>query len=290
MNPGAASHLDEAAALITGRRAPEPALEGGLHVGVDLGTAVMVLLVLDEHGRPYAGQARTAHVVRDGLVVDFLGAVDRLRAMKTELEADLGADLTEARSGFPPGVPEPERRAIANVLESAELRCLELVDEPTAANNVLGLHDGALVDVGGGTTGIAVLQDGEVVYTADEATGGTHFNLVIAGALDISYEEAEKRKEDAGEQSRLQGVVRPVMEKVATIVERHIQGWQVDQITLVGGASAFPGFAGVVQEITGIDCRLAPHSQWVTPLGIARSGITTPLEALTSNAMNGSRT
>jgi ethanolamine utilization protein EutJ len=32
---------------------------------------------------------------------------------------------------------------------------------------VLGLQNGAIVDVGGGTTGIAILHDGNVIYTAD---------------------------------------------------------------------------------------------------------------------------
>ncbi|HEX7974421.1 MAG TPA: hypothetical protein VF498_08440, partial [Anaerolineales bacterium] len=45
-------------------------------------------------------------------------------------------------------------------------------------------------------TGIAILQDGQVIYTADEPTGGTHFSLVIAGSLGIRYEEAEALKTD----------------------------------------------------------------------------------------------
>jgi ethanolamine utilization protein EutJ len=49
-------------------------------VGVDLGTAYTVLAVLDEEGTPIAGEYRFAQVVRDGLVVDFIGAVDILIA------------------------------------------------------------------------------------------------------------------------------------------------------------------------------------------------------------------
>ncbi len=290
MNSGAASQLAEAAAVLAGRRATEAGPNEGLRVGVDLGTAVMVLLVVDDQGRPLAGRAQQAQVVRDGLVVDFLGAVDRLRAMKREVEAELGAPLIEARSGYPPGVPEPERRAIANVIESAEIRCTELIDEPSAANNVLGISDGAIVDVGGGTTGIAVVQGGQVVHSADEATGGVHFNLVISGALDLSYEEAERRKEAAEEQSRLLGLVRPVMEKVSTIVNRHIQGWDVHEITLVGGASAFPGFAAVVEEVTRVPTQVPPEAQWVTPLGIATGAPVQEAETLTTPASNGSRT
>ena len=162
-----------------------------VHVGVDLGTAYTVLIVLDEHYKPIAGEYQFAQVTRDGLVVDFVGAVDLLRGMKSRVEKKLGFELTSGASGYPPGVPQAEVRATANVLYGAGLDCTGLIDEPTAANNVLQIRDGAIVDVGGGTTGIAIFKNGEVVYTADEPTGGTHFSLVIAGSTGTSFEEAE---------------------------------------------------------------------------------------------------
>jgi ethanolamine utilization protein EutJ len=249
----------------------------------------MVLLALDADGHPLAGRMQAARVVRDGLVVDFIGAVDRLRAMKADVEADLGVQLDAAASGFPPGVPEPERQAIAHVVQSAGMSCTSLVAEPTAANHVLGLRDGAIVDVGGGTTGIAVLQDGQVVYTADEATGGIHFDLVIAGALDIEVEQAVRLKETEPEQERLLGVVRPVIEKIGTIVGRHIDGWQVNQLTLVGGAPAFPGMAAVLDEMLAVPVSVAPHTQLVTPLGIALADTAEPASILDTLATHWSR-
>ena len=245
--------------------------EGMLHVGVDLGTAYLVLVVLDEHFKPLAGEYQFAQVVRDGLVVDFIGAVDRLREMKARVERRLGVELTHASSGYPPGVPQAEVRAVANVLEAANLRCTNLVDEPTAANALLNLQNGAIVDVGGGTTGIAILKDGEVVYTADEATGGTHFSLVIAGANDITFEEAETMKTNPAEQTRLFPVVRPVMEKVASITARHLKDSNViiDQITMVGGTCSYPGMAAVIEEYTGIPTSVPDRPVFVTPLGIA---------------------
>lgn len=244
---------------------------GPLHVGVDLGTAYLVLVVLDETFQPLAGEYQFAQVVRDGLVVDFIGAVDRLREMKTRLEQRIGRELTHAASGFPPGVPQPEVRAVANVLEAANLRCTKLIDEPTAANALLDLQNGAIVDVGGGTTGIAVLQDGEVVYTADEPTGGTHFSLVVAGANNITFEEAEAMKINPVEQQRLFPVLRPVMEKVASITARHIQasGVPVERLTLVGGTCAYPGMTTVIQEYTGIPTEVPDRPVFVTPIGMA---------------------
>ena len=241
----------------------------GLRVGVDLGTAYTVLVVLDRDGIPLTGEYRFTQVVRDGLVVDFIGAVDIIRAMKQNVEVRLGRELTHAASGYPPGVPQAEVRATAHVVEAAGMECPELIDEPSAANNVLGLQDGVIVDIGGGTTGIAVVENGKVVHTADEATGGTHLSLVIAGASDISFEAAEALKKDPAEQSRLFPVVRPVMEKMGTIVERNIRGANAKSIILVGGTSIFPGIDTVIQEVTGLPTRIAPGPLFVTPVGIA---------------------
>jgi ethanolamine utilization protein EutJ len=251
--------------------ATREAYRGAVRVGVDLGTAYTVLLALDENNQPLAGDYRFANVVRDGLVVDFIGAIDLLRAMKRGVESRLGFELTHAATGYPPGVPRAEVRATANVVRAAGFDCTAEIDEPTAANAVLQIRDGAVVDIGGGTTGIAIFRDGQVIYTADEATGGTHFTLVIAGAMNLAFEDAEKIKTDPREHARLYPLVRPVMEKVGAIVARHTRGFNVEKIFLVGGAANFAGIAPVVAEITGIPTHIPGQPLFVTPLGIALS-------------------
>lgn len=116
-----------------------------------------------------------------------------------------------------------------------------------------------------------MVQDGAVVHTDDEPTGGTHFTLVIAGALGISFDEAEKLKKDPAQQSRLFPLVRPVMEKVATIVATSTRGWAVPKVYLVGGTVSFPDFADVVSSALGIDAVVPVAPLLVTPLGIALS-------------------
>jgi len=251
------------------RAEPNSVSPSNIHVGVDLGTAYTVLVVLDEHYKPIAGEYQFAQVTRDGLVVDFIGAVDLLKSMKLRVEKKLGFELTKGASGYPPGVPQAEVRATANVLYGAGLDCTGLIDEPTAANNVLKIRDGAIVDVGGGTTGIAIFKNGEVVYTADEATGGTHFSLVIACATGTTFEEAEAMKKNPNEQTRLFPIIRPVMEKVGSIINRHIEGQNVDRLYLVGGTCSYPGMDKVIQEYTGIATVLPGNPLFVTPLGIA---------------------
>ena len=79
--------------------------------------------------------------------------------------------------------------------------------------------NGAILDVGGGTTGIAVIEDGKVVFTDDEATGGVHLSLVLAGAKKISYEAAEKIKTDRKNNLEVLPIVKPVIEKIASIAD-----------------------------------------------------------------------
>lgn len=255
--------------LPTERDDPWDTPQRRVHVGVDLGTAYTVLAVLDEQMQPLAGEYRFAQVVRDGLVVDFHGAISLLRELKQNVEARLGFELTTAATTYPPGVPGTEVRATRHVVEAAGFEVAHVVDEPTAANAVLQIENGAVVDVGGGTTGIAIFRQGQVIYTADEATGGTHFSLVIAGAMGLEFEKAEALKKDPRQHKRLFPIVRPVMEKVGSIVGRHIAAHPVETIYLVGGTALFRGIERVVQEVTGVPTVIPGHPLFVTPLGVA---------------------
>jgi ethanolamine utilization protein EutJ len=268
MNAASEQILAQAASVLNGVPA-RTNYRGPIHVGVDLGTAYTVLVVLDEHYQPLAGRYQFAQIVRDGLVVDFLGAIKLLSHMKAELEAELGFALTSAATAYPPGVPLAEVKATQNVLIGAGLECSRFIDEPTAANALLQISNGAVVDVGGGTTGVAVVRDGEVIYTADEATGGTQFTLVLAGALNLSFEAAEELKKDPAQARLVSSLVRPVMQKVGTIVARHIRPYNVKSLYLVGGTSGMADMADVVAEVTGVPTVVPPHPLFVTPIGIA---------------------
>jgi ethanolamine utilization protein EutJ len=91
----------------------------------------------------------------------------------------------------------------------------------------------------------------------------------VAGSQNLSFAEAEALKIRPEEQARLFPLLRPVMEKVASIVLRHVEGRKVPSIVLVGGSSAFPGMAEVVAEYTGIPTWVPSNPLFVTPLGIA---------------------
>lgn len=240
-----------------------------IRVGVDLGTAYIVLVALGEDQRPLALETQYAQVVRDGLVVDFVGARQIVARLKEKLETRLQRELTKAAIAVPPGTQEADCKTHKYVVEGAGFEVTEILDEPTAANGVLGIRSGAIVDIGGGTTGISVLQDGKVVYVADEATGGVHLSLVLSGHYKIPYEEAESLKKDPKRHMEVLPVVRPVLEKMASIVKRHVTGFALENIYLVGGTCCLQGMEKIFQDYLGIPVHKPANPFLVTPLGIA---------------------
>ncbi len=281
-NPRLKDILDAAATAIVydGTEAQALGYAGELHVGVDLGTAYTVLVVLDEGMTPIAGAYRFSQVVRDGVVFDFMGAVQTVKDLKAQVEARLGRTLESAACAYPPGVGLAEVRATGFVLQGAGLECSRMVDEATAASTLLQVDSGVVVDVGGGTTKLAVIQAGEVVYTADEPTGGTQFTLVVSGALRVPFMEAEAIKTDRERQAALFPALKPVMEKVAAIISRHVAPYRPERIYLCGGSARFPGMAGVLEAATGIPTVIPGEPLFVTPIGIAMNNVAGELAAL----------
>lgn len=241
------------------------------YTGIDLGTACVVLAVLDENYKPVAGAYRYADVVRDGMVVDYIGAIKIVRELKQELEDKLGTELLYGAAAIPPGTDGLDAGVVKNVVQAAGFELTCVLDEPTAANKVLKIENGAVVDIGGGTTGISILKHGQVVYIADEPTGGTHFSLVVSGSYKMSFQEAEVYKRNSSNHKELLPVLRPVVEKIATIINQHTKGHDVKEISLVGGTCCLTGIEEIIEKKTGILTHKPQNPMFVTPLGIALS-------------------
>lgn len=259
-----AAVLEDAHSCIRSSRQPV----GRLRTGVDLGTATCVITVIDDDGQPvWIDFDRTA-AVRDGVVVDFAAAVTAVRQLKARAEDELGRELLTGATAFPPCIGEADSRACRFVLEGAGFEDVALVDEVTAANNTLGIQDGVVVDVGGGSTGVGLLRDGELVALDDRAGGGHHLDLVLAGALGIDLAEAEKRKR-AGHHDYL-AILRPGIERIASSIRDLTTGADELDVHLAGGALMLPGADAVISKFLGREVRSYPHALLITPLGIAR--------------------
>jgi ethanolamine utilization protein EutJ len=288
-----ADYLERAAALVGGSRrhdqgdtpcppgfeSPSPDGSGPLRCGVDLGTATIVLAIVDEELEPVYCDAVPSQAVRDGVVVDFHGAAESVARLKERAETVLGLTLEEAATAYPPGVGANESRACQFVLERAGLECRELIDEVSAANCLLGVRDGVVVDVGGGSTGVGIIRGGMLIDVGDLPGGGHHLNLILAGALGVAVEEAEQlKREDGGTRgnggvphSQYLHVLRPGLERVAANIERLSRGAKDLPVHLVGGALMIRGAGDVIAQYLERPVVEYPHALLITPFGIARS-------------------
>ena len=91
--------------------------------------------------------------------------------------------------------------ALQTIAEGLNLDLLSIAAEPYAVAQCVGLEDSAefssiFIDIGGGTTDIAVVRNGGVEGTKMFAIGGRVFTKSIADTLDLSFAEAEKVKLD----------------------------------------------------------------------------------------------
>lgn len=240
-----------------------------LWLGIDLGTCDVVSMVVNADGQPVAVCLDWADVVRDGVVWDFFGAVKIVNKHLDTLQKQLGFRFEVATTSFPPGT---DPRISVNVLESAGLAVSRVLDEPSAVADMMALDKAAVVDIGGGTTGIAIVQQGKVTRSGDEATGGHHISLTLAGNQRIALEEAEQMKFQQGE--NIWPVIRPVYEKMADIVEDHIRGEEVTELWLAGGSCMQPGVKSLFKaRFPHLTVVLPQQSIFMTPLAIAICGV-----------------
>ncbi len=184
------------------------------------------------------------------------------------LEQQLGCRFTHAATSFPPGT---DPRISINVLESAGLEISHVLDEPTAVADLLQLDNAGVVDIGGGTTGIAIVKQGRVTYSADEATGGHHISLTLAGNRGIGLEEAEQYKRShAGRSGRWLSRCTRRWPKLSPDI---LPDKGIVDLWLAGGACMQPGVHELFrQRFPALPVHLPQHSLFMTPLAIANSG------------------
>jgi ethanolamine utilization protein EutJ len=243
-----------------------------LYAGVDLGTYKTIAIIIDETGMPRAASMRQTEIARSGLIIDYIGALNTARELMEECRKYSPIPIEKGATSFPPQTEYANLKTTAHILEGVGLEVINVLDEPTAANQVLRIENGAIVDVGGGTTGIAVIKNGAVIYTNDEATGGVHLSLVLAGNHKISYEEAEEIKTDKKRTREVLSIVQPVIEKIASIAASYLEEFNnLEKVCLVGGTCELDGFVDIIAENIGMVTFRPRIPQFITPFGIALS-------------------
>lgn len=127
---------------------------------------------------------RTIRPLRDGVIADFEVAEHMIRGMIKKVKKRWYSSTRKMVVCVPSGITEVEKRAVRDSAERAGAKEVFLVDEPMAAAIGIGLNvhepvGNMIVDIGGGTTEIAVIALSGIVYSQSVRIGGDKLNEVI---------------------------------------------------------------------------------------------------------------
>ncbi len=125
--------------------------------------------------------------LKDGVIADFKGAEEMIKYFIRSVHKRKSFTGPMIVICVPSGSTPVERRAIQDAAESAGAREVFLIEEPMAAAIGAGLPvteptGSMIVDIGGGTTEVAVLSLGGIVYAGSARVGGDMMDQAI-----ISY-------------------------------------------------------------------------------------------------------
>ncbi len=184
--------------------------------------------------------------------------------------------------------------AIQNLVKSverAELDVIGIILQPLASSEAVLTDDErelgvAMVDLGGGTTDLAIFAEGGVMHTAVIPVGGTHFTNDIAIGLKTPMPDAERIKTQfgcamaslvkddelidvpsmGGRPSRslsrrvLADVIEPRAEEVFDLVAREIkragyEGIVAGGVVITGGTSLMEGMPDMAERVLDLPAR-----------------------------------
>ena len=193
-------------------------------MGIDLGTATTLVcvqgrgIVLNEPS-VVAVKKGTNRVLLDGQAVGYEakamlgktpGSIQAIRPLKDGVIADF--EVTEAMLRYfiskvhkrtwgykprvviaiPSGITTVEKRAVRNSAERAGARKVYLIEEPRAAGIGVGLPveeptASMILDIGGGTTEVAVLSLGDIVTSISIRVAGDEMDEAITNHMKRTY-------------------------------------------------------------------------------------------------------
>ncbi|MEE8276418.1 MAG: rod shape-determining protein [Alphaproteobacteria bacterium] len=155
------------------------------------------------------GNIQAIRPLRDGVIADFEIAEEMIKEFIRKVHNRRGFASPQVVVCVPSGSTAVERRAIQESAESAGARRVWLIEEPMAAAIGAGLPvteptGSMVVDVGGGTTEVAVLSLGGIVYSRSVRVGGDKMDEAIIGYIRRNHNllvgegSAERIKKEIG--------------------------------------------------------------------------------------------
>ncbi len=122
--------------------------------------------------------------IRDGVIADFETSEVMLKHFLNKPGVKSAFSRPRVVVSLPYGVTEVEKRAVIDSCKAAGAKDVFLIDEPMAAAigsglNIKGAQGNMIIDVGGGTTEVAVIALADIVYCEAARVGGHRIDDAI---------------------------------------------------------------------------------------------------------------
>ena len=158
------------------------------------------------------GKIQAIRPMKDGVIADFEVAEQMIKSFIKKVHSGRTLSNPQIVICVPTGATNVERRAIRESADAVGARRVFLIEEPVAAAIGAGLPvaeptGSMIVDIGGGTTEVAVLSLGGVVHATSVKSAGDKFDEAIieymraAHKLAIGETTAERMKKEIGSAS-----------------------------------------------------------------------------------------
>ncbi|MFI5294877.1 MAG: rod shape-determining protein [Thermodesulfovibrionales bacterium] len=130
--------------------------------------------------------------MKDGVIADFDATGEMLKYFIKKVHNRRSFVSPRVIIGVPSGITQVEQRAVKDAAEASGAREVYLLEEPMAAAIGVGLPVGEpsgnmIVDIGGGTTDVAVISLDGVVYSKAVRVGGDKMDEAIMAYIKRRY-------------------------------------------------------------------------------------------------------
>ena len=139
------------------------------------------------------GNVVAMHPIRDGVISDYEMTVKMLQILfRNTTKSTLFTPKPRVVLSVPSGITEMEERTVINAAIEAGARRVYLIEEPLAAAigaglDIKGPNGHMVVDIGGGTTDIAVLSMNAIAVSSSIKLAGVAFDEAIARYIRRAY-------------------------------------------------------------------------------------------------------
>ena len=130
--------------------------------------------------------------IQKGVISDFDATAAMLRNFIEKVHGRMALLKPRAVIGVPVGITEVEKRAVKETAQSANAGEVFIIEEPMAAAIGAGMPitepaGNMIVDIGGGTTEVAVISLGGIVFSRSNRIGGNRMDEAIINHLKRKY-------------------------------------------------------------------------------------------------------